>query len=358
MALRMTRLWRGLLLVLFCASCALTLRSGLQIAQNPVLTPMIDRTADEIEAVTDRMMARAARPERLLALIDRRLSEQPRNWLALQALAEVAAEQGLALPARYESAWDEDSGLIALSGDCLSCLWDIGTCTFSTALICKAPILLTPVEDLRGVAKAGVDYGRGQPIDRLDLGLSVVGLGATAAIVASGGTSATLKAGTAVIRLAHGMGRLSPALSAKLTEAVTDGLRWADLPKARGVEDVAALLRPEMLRPMVETVTDLGRMADATGPMDALHLLPLVDDAVDARHLARAAQALGPKTVSRAEVLGKSRLLRATLRIGDAALGLIVGLVGALLSLAMFLASLLQSLLIRRLRRRARATVI
>ncbi|MDO8881750.1 hypothetical protein [Pseudotabrizicola sp.] len=348
----MKRLTRFFLLLMFAGSLSMTLRSGLQIAQNPALTPIIDRTAAEIEALTDRMMARTATPERLDTLISVRLAEVPRNWVSLQALAEVAIEQGHPLPAGYAEAWEEDSGILALSGDCLSCLWDISTCTLSTALVCKAPILLTPVEDVRGVVKAGADYSMGQPIDQLDLGLSVIGLGATAAIVASGGTSMTLKAGTATIRLARGMGRLSPALAARLANGMTDGIRWADLPKVRGADDVVALVRTDALRPVAETASDLGRVADATGPVPALHLLPLVDDAVDARRLARASEALGAKTVSRAEVLGKSRLLRATIRISDTAIGLIVGLVGALISLALILAGMVQTALIRALRAR------
>ncbi|MFN4154965.1 MAG: hypothetical protein ACK4HF_09940 [Paracoccaceae bacterium] len=352
----MKRLARTLLLLLFAGSLGMTLHSGIRIANNPTLAPMINRAAAEIEALTDRMVAREATPERLAALITARLADEPRNWVALKALAEVAAEQGHALPAAYESAWEQDSGLLALSGDCLACIWDIGTCSLSTALICKAPILLTPVEDLRGLVKAGADYSMGEPVDQLDLGLSVVGLGATAAFVATGGSSATIKAGAATIRLARGMGRLSPRLTARMTSAMTDGIRWADLPKVRGADDAVALLRTDALRPLAETVTDLGRVADATGPLPALHLLPLVDDAVDAKRLANAAKALGPKTVSRAEVLGKSRLLRATLRYGDTAISLVVGLVGAMLSLALMLAGLVQTMVIRALRRAARVT--
>ncbi|NEX47562.1 hypothetical protein [Pseudotabrizicola algicola] len=348
----MKRLLRALLLLAFAGSLTVTLRAGYQIANTPALRPLIDRSAAEIEAATDRMMAREATPDRLAALIEARLDESPRNWVALTALAEVSEAQGYPLPASYAQAWEEESGLMALSGDCLACMWDINACSLSTALICKAPIFLTPVEDLRGVVKAGADYSLGRPIDQLDLGLSVLGLGATAAFVATGGTSATVKAGTATIRLARGMGRLSPALGARMTGAVTDGIRWADLPMVRSADDAAALLRTDALRPLAETVADLGRMADATGPVPALHLLPLVDDATDARRLANAAEALGPKTVSRAEVLGKSRLLRATLRYGDEAVALIVGLVGALLSFAMLLAGMVQSMVIRRLRAR------
>ncbi|MFN4129752.1 MAG: hypothetical protein ACK4GC_08040 [Paracoccaceae bacterium] len=353
----MKRMARALLFFLFAGSLAMALNAAFQIASNPLLAPVINRTSAEIEALTDRMVAREATPKRLTALIEARLAETPRNWVALKALAEVAQEKGHTLPPGYAEALETDSGFMVLSGDCLSCIWDIGTCTLSTALVCKAPILLTPVEDVRGLVKAGADYSVGQPIDQLDLGLSIIGLGASALILATGGTSMTLKAGTATLRLARGMGRLSPALTARMAGAFADGIRRADLPKVRGADDAVALLRVDTLRPLTETMTDLGRVADATGPVPALHLLPLVDDAVDARRLATAAKALGPKTVSRAEVLGKSRLLRATVRYADTAVGLIVGLVGAMLSFALMLAGAVQSMVIRALRKSLRASV-
>ncbi|MCF8518756.1 MAG: hypothetical protein K9G81_09120 [Rhodobacteraceae bacterium] len=333
------------------ASAFVTLHSARQIAANPALTPLIERSRDEIIAATDRLMARTATEARLSQLIATRLAESPRNWVALQALHDEATARGFATPADYDAARQADSGVVAATGDCLSCIWDIATCSLSTALICKAPILLTPIEDLRGLAQAGADYASGTPIDQLDLGLSVIGLGATAAIVATGGTSATLKAGTATLRLARGMGRMSPLLARQLGTAFADGIRWGDLPGVRSGDDLSRLIRADVLRPVAATLSDLGRVAGAAGPVHALHLLPLVDDAADARHLANAAEALGPRTVRQAEVLGKTRLLRATLRISNLGMTLILGLSGLMLSVAALLGSLAQSWLLRALRR-------
>ncbi|MFN3845122.1 MAG: hypothetical protein ACK4RZ_04745 [Paracoccaceae bacterium] len=354
----MKKLMHIVLLVLLGVSVVVTVRSAGQVAHNPAIAPLIDRSAAEILAITDRMMAREATPERLASLIERRLTEDPRNWVALKALAEVALERGQSLPPAYVAAWAEDSGFAATTGDCLRCVWDISTCSLSLALICKAPILLTPVEDLRGVIKAGTDYSLGQPIDQLDFGLSVLGLGATGVIMMTGGTSVTVKAGTATIRLARGMGRLSPTLTRNLTVAMTDAIRWTDLPKLRGLDDLPTVLRSDALRPIASTLTDLGRIADAAGPVPALHLLPLIDDATDARRLANVAESLGPRTVGRAEVLGKSRLLRATVRFSDVAISLIVGLIGTLMSIALMVAATMQTLVVRWMRNRLRAVAV
>lgn len=85
----------------------------------------------------------------------------------------------------------------------------------------------------------------------------------------------------------------------------------------------------------------------------ALHLLPLVDDAADADKLARAAKSLGPKLVGRAEVLGKARLFRATLRITQTLWFLASGFVGLALSLAGLLGGMVHQRALRRLRRAA-----
>jgi hypothetical protein len=348
----MSGLYRLILLILLLASAGLTYRSAATIAGNPALTPLVDRTTDEIIALTDRMIALEATPARLADLLATRLAETPRNWVALQAIADLHAERGLPLPANYTEAWNEDSGIVAQTGACLSCAWDIATCSLSTALLCKAPILLTPVEDLRGITKAGMDYASGTDVDRLDLGLSVVGLSATVLIMSSGGTSTTVKAGTALVRLARGMRLLTPGLTARMTAALTDAIRWADIPAVRGLDDLPALVRTDAVAPVAATLADLGRTRAVLGASQTLHLLPLVDDAADARALARVSEALGARTVSRAEVLGKSRLFRASLRVSNTAAELTAGIVGLAAGLGAALSNLIQTLAFRSLRRR------
>ena len=63
-------------------------------------------------------------------------------------------------------------------------------------------------------------------------------------------------------------------------------------------------------------------------------LIRYVDDAADARTLANASDALGPKTLGRIEVLGKARFMRATVRASNLAVQTLVGLVGLMAGLA------------------------
>ena len=342
---------RTLLAAMLAGSVALTAVAVARIAANPALTPLRAATAAEIVAATDRMMAQVA-PERIVALAEARLDEAPRNWVALDALAGAAAERGLALPGRFATLRAQDFGWAAQAGDCAACLWDIAACTLSNVLICKVPVLMTPVEDLRGIVKAGVDWGAGGTVDRLDLGLSVVGLGATAAIVASGGTSATVKAGTALVRAARGMRLLSPRLAGFVADTARAGLDMGALVRARRAADLAQVVRGEALAPLVRLAGDLGRMRRAAGTAGALHLLRLVDSGDEARRLADAAAALGPRTVGRAEVLGKARLMRATVRLGGTAWAALAGMIGLMLSVAAAIGGMMQTALMRVLRRR------
>ncbi|WP_234870035.1 hypothetical protein [Alitabrizicola rongguiensis] len=340
-------------------SLILTLIAASQIAMSDQLAPLRERSAEEIVAVTDVMMARAATPERLTELIETRLAEDPRNWATLTALRDAATEQGVVLPpvliTAYELAKAEDGSLANMAGDCASCAWDISSCSLSNAMICKLPILVTPVEDVRGVVKAGRDYLAGDDVDEVDLGLSVVGLGATALVLFTGGTSETLKLGAAAAKLARGMKILSPGIERMALTAVRTGVDWKALTRIDGsVESLAGAVRLDAFQPLADVASDIGRIGAATGPTSALHLVRYVDDAPQARQMARAAEALGPRAVARAEVLGPARLMRSTMRLTGTAWELISGLLGLIGSITLLLIGALKGAAFRHLRRLSR----
>ena len=104
--------------------------AGLEVARPD---PVRERTAQEIVAVTDRMMVREATADRMAALIAERLAEEPRNWVTLQALREVVDARGLAVNpavlAAYDAAWEADSGVWATAAACGACFLDVSTCS-------------------------------------------------------------------------------------------------------------------------------------------------------------------------------------------------------------------------------------
>ena len=353
----MLRRWtRYLLTMALAGSLVLTLLSATRIALDPTLAPLREATLAEVNAAVDRELARmdpGTIPDRITA----HLAAEPRDWVVLEALNALAEELGEPLPpevaAAYDAALAEDSGLLASAANCAACALDPAACTLSNFLFCQAPIILTPIGDLATILDAAIDHMAGEEVDQVGVALSIVGLGATVTVVASGGTSVAAKLGASGMKLARGMGRLSPRLTALVTRAATDGIDWIALRRARGTDDVAQSLRADAFAPLVTIAADLDRVRQASDVTTALHLLPLVDDANDARRLARATEALGPRVIAKSEVLGKARLLRATVRVTGIGYALISGMVGLILSLAMLLAGALQSRLFAALRRSA-----
>jgi hypothetical protein len=131
------------------------------------------------------------------------------------------------------------------------------------------------------------------------------------------------------------------------SDSVRVGVNWTALPAVRSLDDLTATLRVDAFAPLTNTLIDLNRFRAATDATTALHILPWIDDAADARKLANAAEALGPKLIGRAEILGKARLMRASLRITNLAIGAVTSLITLMASLALLIGHSIQSLLLR-----------
>lgn len=352
------RIARAGLAALLIISVVTGVWAVVRIAHDPLLRPLIDRGAAEFAAALEAEMAAAATPQAVAGRITALLDESPRNWIAIEAVEEVVTAHGIALPAdlaaRRAALWDEDSGIVTVAGACLACTVDAAACSLSQAMMCNLPVALTPVGDVIGLGKAGYAAATGGEVDQLDFALSAIGLGATVAVVATGGTSYTLKAGASLLRLARRMSLLPPRLLALITDAARRGIRWDEAARLDTLADPARILVPEVVGPVAAVATDLGRMSDTLGSTRTLHLLRYVDGPDDARHIADAAETLGPRVLGTLEILGKSRFMRAALRWSDEAAALIAGVLGTLAALTAALGAALQSLVLRGLRRRLR----
>lgn len=337
------------------------------LLRNPLLAPVAARSAQEISAAAAREMARVATPEHVDARLRTLLAERPRDWLAIDAVLGVARERGIALPADLIAASDaaraEDVSYLAQARACVTCALDPASCPLSSTLLCQAPMTLTPLGDVAGVSTEAWHTAIGTPVDRLNLTLSVVGLGSTLLAVPTDGAGAFLGVGANLFRLAHRMKLLTRPMGELLLRAGRDGVNWARL-QAVSLRDLASgglsagtlrgFLRPQAFAPAVEVVEDLGRIRTASGSLEALYLLRYIDDEKDAARLAKASEALGPKVAGRMEILGKSRLLRLTTRLTRFAVGAVASLIGFIYALGMILAHGLHHLLLRRLRRAVR----
>lgn len=201
--------------------------------------------------------------------------------------------------------------------------------------------------------RAGWAYATGAEVDRIEAALATVGVGATAMVVLTGGSSATVKAGATTVRVARRMRLLSPGLTADLARLGDVGLRGDRvLPYVLGrvpldeVADSAKLARLGVL------AGDMGRIAENTGSLtEPLLLLRHADDAGDVTRLARISDASGPATRGVIETLGPARAFRALVRLSDAALGALAMLWLIAVQAGTALAGILGSWLLRRVRR-------
>ncbi|MBN2760635.1 MAG: hypothetical protein JXQ79_09055 [Rhodobacteraceae bacterium] len=307
----------------------------------------VERAEEALEQVYTRALARAATPARIADLLDARLSEAPRNWHVIDALVAEGTALSPELQARIDAARAQDFGLAARARACGICAYDLSRCTLGPDLVCGLGVNLTLAGDLLVLGREGLLASQGGEVDGLDVTLAFIGIGATGLVVATGGTSYTVKAGAGLVRVAHRMGRLAPDLRRVYTRAFREGVDWAGL--ARGVP-VASATRAEALAPALRLTDDLGLMLDRTGSAGTLHLLGAVDTLPEARSLARSARALGPRSTVALETLGKSRMIRLGLRLSDEVIAAFVALGAAFSALAAMFASRALRLLRRALR--------
>ncbi|MCF2906566.1 hypothetical protein L0666_16350 [Octadecabacter sp. CECT 8868] len=310
------------------------------VKQSPFAAPLMDRTSEQIEARLTRAMARDVDLAWLLPRVQDAIIQK--DLIQMDMLVGLANDHGVVLPrTMVEDMIEIDAethGLFARSVRCGSCAVNVANCD-SLAQIgaCALPFELTPAGDVNALRRAGLDYVAGDAIDRLDVGLAVVGLGATGAVIATGGTSYTVKAGTSVLRMARRLGTLSPELTTRLTGLIGDAVYWdrmGDLAALR--MSPADMVNNVKLGELTEIGGSLRRVADYTSVAETVSLVRHVDNAQEAAQLARVTDALGPKTRGAFEVLGKTRVLRATARLSDLAIGAGVAIYALVMQILVF----------------------
>lgn len=333
----MRRLTRLLLFFFALATGAASLWT---LSQNPFAKPLIARSELAARAALTRAVSQQATTEWLTQHVEEALAARDAD--ALELYIGLANDLGKPLPpALLNRALEfarQENAFLTRARQCAACAIDLASCKrLAQVAACAVPIEISPIGDLNALRRAGFDWASGQSVDRLDVGLALVGLGASAAAIGSAGTSLPVKAGATFLRLAHRLGALTPKLARTLTRTSQGAVHWSRLPDyAFGRVSLSALTDGAKLAELASIATDLGRIRAATSTTDALALMRRIDTAQDARRMARLAEIEGPRTRRTLAALGKSRAFRLLLRISDLAL-LASGLLAAL---AMQIASL------------------
>lgn len=327
--------------ILGLAALATFAASAWALWQSPFAAPYRDRTEAELSVALESAISR----ELTMRAVDDRIREALAEGAADEAVAllRLADGRGVAvvseLRAGVASADDAASGWSA----CLACAFDPENCPDLTRVAtCNLPLELTPVGDAKAIYRALDAYVSDDEVDRIDLSLGVVGLVATAAIVTSGGTSATVKTGATALRVARRTGAMTAALAEDVAGLTVRALR---LDRARdvlrGTAEVSALVDPVAAARLSRVISDVGRLTDAMPAGDAFAVMRYADNTDELARIARVASAAGGETRGTIAILGKARVLRLATRLTDMALltaALLAALAGQVLSFVLWLA--------------------
>ncbi|NSX54455.1 hypothetical protein [Parasulfitobacter algicola] len=313
------RLWlyRTLTVGIFATSGA----NFYALSQNPFANPIVARTTEDAKRALTLTLKRTVTVDWIAPRLDQ--ATVSGNIDDIEMLFQLADMHDVIIPADQRAAAqkviDDANTMTAQIADCAICAVDIQQCKrLSQIAACAVPFELTPLGDLNALNRAKTNVIMGQPVDMLDAGLAIVGLGATAATLHSGGSSLTVKAGASLLRLGRRIGSVTPAFTRVLRKTADIDVNWSAVPAytigTKGLDDVvdaAQLVRLQRL------AGNLGEVRKHTSLGDTLGLMRHVDSAEDAASLARVARAQGPATRATFYALGKARTFRAIHRLSD-----------------------------------------
>ena len=321
------RIAQGLAVLLSISTLATILMLGVSLVRNPFAAPWVERETEALALRIDRMIATEVDQDWIDTRLEAALAEEPRDWFRIDLIQEIARKEKTspdpALAARMDSARESDTRMLRRTERCLRCALDVADCPDpDTLAACNLPLELTPVGDVNALRRNFQAWATGDPVDNLEVGLAVVGLGATGAAVFTGGGSLTVKAGTSALRVARRTGNLTKSFQAALLKQFRAlGFQWGKVPawlvRGNGIDELVR--NHEALSRFRTTVADLGRIHHETGSYaGTISLLRHIDSPAEADRLARLVEAGGQRARAAIEVLGKSRALRTTRRLSDA----------------------------------------
>ena len=312
------------------------------------------RSVAEAELALEKALKRRLAPDWVAAELDAAVGSK--DLARTKLLLAVVEDEGIPVPdaqiAQARKYVEQEKGILARLGRCTACMADPAKCgTPSVFLLCNAPIEFTPIGDARILVEAGANAATGKTVDRIDVALATVGLGATALVPLTGGTSYSLKIGSTTIRVARKLGGLGGTFERALEKAGDSKIPWEKLGEFARTRNLDLLTDTRPLRGLAELSRHAGTVAEHAGPVDAVLLLRHVEKGADAAGLARVSRVAGTQTRKAVELLGLPRAVRAVSRMSDlllATIGLIVALLGQIIALASPIAvHALRALLVR-----------
>lgn len=185
---------------------------------------------------------------------------------------------------------------------------------------------LTVVGDVRDIGEEGTKLVKGEDYSQFVLGLSVVGLAATTATIATSGGALPARIGVSLLKVAKKAGTLTVDFTKYLTRLIDEAvnfkklggtLRSVDLANTsatrRAVTDYAGSISMAKLTPALGEIAALQK---TVGPAESVRLLKYVNNGDDLARVTKMTGKLGTKTRGIAEITGKTSL-RAFKTVGN-----------------------------------------
>lgn len=217
---------------------------------------------------------------------------------------------------------------------------------------------LTVVGDVRDIGTEGTKLVSGQDYSELILGLSVIGVAATAATVATGGGGIVAKAGISLLKVAKRAGTLTVEFTRELTRLVgravntpelTRVLRTTDLRNLKATEEaITSYARGVRQAEIFPVLARLGDVSKNAGPAETVRLMRYVHSTKELEDVAAMSGRLGKKTRGVIELTGKTAL-----RAFKTSLNILEFLIERILAFGAWLLGLLGMSATRRMVRRA-----
>lgn len=177
---------------------------------------------------------------------------------------------------------------------------------------------LTVVGDVRDIGAEGSKLARGEDYSKLILGLSVVGLAATTATVATGGGGLPVKVGVSLLKVAEKAGTITARFARDVSNVLQEAVNFEKLRgllRTTDLTDSAATRRAVVeyadgvsLARVTPILTDMAALERAVGPAEAVRLMRHVDSTGDLARVGRMGETLGTKTRGVIELTGKTSL--------------------------------------------------
>lgn len=203
----------------------------------------------------------------------------------------------------------------------------------------------TVVGDARDLWEQYQLYAKGQPVDELIVTLAGVGVGLTAATLASAGVATPAKGGVSTTKLAARGGRLTPRFQKFLLRQGSEVFDYKSfLLAARAESNVDGISKaaikayhPQAARAIQQTAEQVNNIRKVSSTADVVHLLRYVENGDDLVRLEKLSLKYGTQTKGIMKLLGKSAI--GTVRMLRKSVELLISVLSSLVSFVAFMFS-------------------